>query len=404
MAKTTIKLDRLPFSARGESLIGQEMFKILDKAKSLELAGEKIYHLELGNPRIPPPDEIYEETIYALKNKRTGYISSSGLLELREEIARQYSLSHEREIAAEEVVISPANLLISQFMDLVCDRGDRIVFFSPVFPTYLAASSYIGLDVQDVPLNISSGFDLSVEDVDRAMSLRPRAIVVNSANNPTGRVYSQQIMEYLARKCDEQGVWLLSDETYANIAFGKPFFSLARLDYPQLVVMSSFSKIFSIPGYRVGYAIANIKVAEKLTLSNSTLFSCSPIFTQVGCLAGLKVLHDYEKKIKLQYKKTTQEIAKIMHSSSIVGFSAPDAAFYFFVDISSTSLNDFDFCELLLNQKFTAATPGSSFGKQYSNFVRIALCGNFEDVKEGVCRFMELAGECDVKNNRSMSL
>jgi aspartate/methionine/tyrosine aminotransferase len=353
---------------------------------------------------LSPPDEIYKETINALKNKQTGYTSSSGLLELRDEIARQYSLSQGRELSAEEVIISPANLLISQFMDLVCDRGDRIVFFSPVFPTYLAASSYIGLDAQEVPLDISSGFDLTTKDVDKALFLRPRAIVVNSANNPTGRVYSQHVMEYLARKCDEQGIWLLSDETYANIAFGKPFFSLAGLDHPQLVVISSFSKIFSIPGYRTGYAIANKKVAEKLTLSNSTLYSCSPTFTQLGCLAGLKTLQDYEKKIKLHYKKTTKEIAKIMRSSSIVDFSQPDSAFYFFVDIFRTSLNDFDFCELLLNQKFTAVTPGSCFGKQFSSFVRIALCGNIEDVKEGVFRFVELVEECNAKNNRSMIL
>jgi aspartate/methionine/tyrosine aminotransferase len=81
----------------------------------------------------------------------------------------------------------------------------------------------------------------------------------------------------------------------------------------------------------------------------------------------------------------------------VLEFSDPDAAFYFFVDISRTSLKDYDFCELLLSQKYTAATPGSSFGKQFDNFVRIALCGNIEDVQEGVCRFMEFAEEHAVK-------
>ena len=390
-------IDGLPFSARGDALIGQEMFKVLDNAKKLELDGKKVFHLELGSPRMPPPEEIFQETIKALENKLTGYTSSSGLLELREEIGRQYSLNQKKIISAEEVVISTANLLVSQFMDLVCDRGDRIVLFSPVFPTYLAASAYIGLDVQDIPLDSSSGFDLSMEAVDKALSLRPRAIVVNSANNPTGRVYSQHLLEYLARKCYEAGVWLLSDETYASIAFGRPFFSLAGLDHPQLVVISSFSKIFSIPGYRIGYAIANKKVAEKLTLSNSTLFSCSPAFTQIGCLAGLRQLYDYGNKMKSHYQEITQEIAKIMRRSSVVEFSDPDAAFYFFVDISQTSLKDTDFCELLLSQKYTATTPGSSFGKQFDNFVRIALCGNILDVKEGVCRFMEFAEEYTAK-------
>ena len=390
MAKTK----KLLFSARGDALIGQEMFKVLDRAKKMELKGDKIFHLELGNPRLTPPPEIYRDTIDAIESRATGYSSSSGLLELREEIGRRYSLAHGRSIAAEEVVISPANLIISQFLDLVCDRGDRIAMFFPVFPTYLAASAYIGLDVHSVPLGIESGFDLSLADIDRAISVRPRAIIVNSANNPTGRVYSQGIMECLARKCDEQGIWLLSDETYANIVFGKPFFSLATLDYPRLVVMSSFSKIFSIPGFRTGYAIAGKEVTQKLALSNSTLFSCLPEFTQIGCLAGLRVLDDYEAKVRLFYRKTVREIAEMMCRSEVVKFSEPDSAFYFFVDISRTLHTDTDFCELLLSQKYTAATPGSSFGKQFDSFVRIALCGDMEDVKEGVRRFIELAEEC----------
>ena len=390
-------IDGLPFSARGNALIGQEMFKVLDNAKKLELDGKKVFHLELGSPRMPPPEEIFQETIKALENKLTGYTSSSGLLELREEIGRQYSLNQKKIISAEEVVISPANLLVSQFMDLVCDRGDRIVLFSPFFPTYLAASAYIGLDVQDIPLSAENGFDLTIEAVDKALATQPRAIIVNSANNPTGRVYSQNLLEYLAKMCNEAGVWLLSDETYASIAFGRPFFSLAGLDHPQLVVISSFSKIFSIPGYRTGYAIANKKVAEKLTLSNSTLFSCAPAFTQLGCLAGLKQLQEYGDKLKLHYKKTSKEIAKVMRRSSVVEIVDPDAAFYLFVDISQTSLKDTEFCELLLSQKHTATTPGSSFGKQFDNFVRIAFCGNIEDVKEGVNRFMDFAEEYTAK-------
>ena len=391
------KIKSLSFSVRGEALIGQEMFSVLDKAKEMELRGDKIFHLELGNPRLTPPPEIYKETLKAIKNKSTGYTSSAGLLGLREEISRHYYLTLGRRISAAEVVISPANLIISQFLDLVCDRGDRVSLFSPLFPTYLAASAYIGLDVQDISLSAREGFDLTEKDIDEAISRKPRAIIVNSANNPTGRVYRQTVLEYLAKKCDEQGIWLLSDETYASTAFGRQFFSLATLSYPRLVVMSSFSKIFSIPGYRIGYAIACNEVIRKLTLSNSTLFSCLPEFSQMGCVAGLRVLDSYEKKITRYYKEITEEITELMNSSTIVKFSKPDSAFYIFVDISRTLLSDTEFCELLLSQKYTAAIPGSSFGKQFNSFVRIALCGSMKDVKEGVHRFMELAEECAMK-------
>lgn len=385
--------NNLPFSLRGDALIGQEMFKVLDNAKKLELEGKKVFHLELGSPRMSPPNEIFQETLKALENKLTGYTSSSGLIELREEIARHHSLNLNRTISSEQVVISPANLLVSQFMDLVCNRGDRIVLFSPFFPTYLAASSYVGLNVKDIPLSVENGFDLTIDAVDKAIATKPRAIIVNSANNPTGRVYSQNVLEHLASECNKNRIWLLSDETYANITFGRSFFSLAQLDYPQLLVISSFSKVFSIPGFRTGYVIANNKVAEKLTLSNSTLFSCSPAFTQLGCLAGLRQIKEYGEKIKLHYKNTSKEISEIIRRCSLLEIVDPDSAFYLFIDISSTGLKDTDFCDLLLSQKHTAATPGSSFGIQFSNFVRIAICGSIEDVKEGVNRFVEFVEE-----------
>ena len=121
----------------------------------------------------------------------------------------------------------------------------------------------------------------------------------------------------------------------------------------------------------------------------------------MGCIAGLRVLDSYEKKITRYYKEITEEITELMNSSTIIKFSKPDSAFYIFVDISRTLLNDTEFCELLLNQKYTAATPGSSFGKQFNSYVRIALCGSMKDVKEGVHRFMELAEECAMKKDRA---
>ncbi len=381
------------FSVRGKSLLGQEMFKVLDKARKLEERGVHIFHLELGNPRRKPPSEIIDTTITALQSHNVGYTSSAGLPELRRALATYYSTVAGREYRQENVVISPANLLISQCLDLACDRGDRVVFFSPAFPSYYAAAAHIGLEVVDVPLDPQTDFQLSARDIDAAISKRPKAIIVNSANNPTGAVYSRELLESLAAKCNQERIWLFSDETYAEICFGYPFYSLADKQHPQLVIISSFSKIFSIPGYRVGFALGHQSVVDKLALSNSTLISCLPAFTQLGCVAGLRVIDSYTAGLRDHFGQIARTCAEIINRSGVLTCSAPQAGFYFFLDISASKLDDMSFSDRLLEERQTAVTPGRSFGQAYNRHIRIATCGNYDDVLKGVKQVVSLVRE-----------
>lgn len=390
---TTEWMPVLPFSERAERLIGQEMFKVMDRAQALEREGHTIYHLELGNPRMPPPREIMEATLQAIQAKQVGYAPMAGIRELRDAIAQRISMKTGCLIGSDSVAISPANLLISQFLELTCNPGDRVVLFVPAFPSYWAATAHIGLRVTPVSLSQYNGFHLEESQINAAIAARPKAIIVNSANNPTGAVYAQSMLSLLARRCEEEHIWLLSDETYAELAFGWQFFSLAARELSQVVVMSSFSKVFSIPGYRVGFALAHPAVVEKLALSTSTLISCLPIFTQVGCLAGLSVLDQYAEVIRAQCRRVTSACAKMINRSGIIRCAVPESGFYLFLDIGRTGLDDITFCKRLLEERHTAVTPGRSFGVSCDSFVRIATCGQEDDVMAGTRRVVELAGE-----------
>ena len=384
-------ISTLPFSQRGERLIGQEMFKVMDRAQALERQGHRVCHLELGNPRIAPPQEIIEATVAAIEAKQLGYAPMAGLLELRTALADRYARIANRAIDEHQVVISPANLIINQFLDLTCNPGDRVALFTPAFPSYWAAAAHIGLEVIPVPLSQDNGFHLAESHIEAALALHPRAIIINSANNPTGAVYTQPMLERLVRRCEEEQVWLLSDETYGDLSFGWPFFSLASCASPQLVVMSSFSKVFSIPGYRVGYAIAHPSVTDKLALSTSTLISCLPAFTQLGCLAGLSVLDRYATHVRSHCNRVTSTCASMINRSGVLRCASPESGFYLFVDLQQTGLTDTSFSTRLLEEQHTAVTPGSSFGSDCASFIRIATCGQETDVLEGVKRVIQCA-------------
>ncbi|MGE5475852.1 MAG: pyridoxal phosphate-dependent aminotransferase [Bacteroidales bacterium] len=381
------------FSRRGNALIGQEMFRVLERARVLEAQGIEVLHLELGNPRLPPPEAAVTDAIGALQRLEVGYTYSAGHPSLRKAVAELYGGANGRALTEANVVISPANLIINQFLDLVCDPGDSVVFFTPAFPTYWAAARHIGLNVLQVPLDPIDGFDLTHDDVSRALELRPRAIIVNSANNPTGAVYGREVLDRLARECDRLGIWLLSDETYGELSYGKEFYSLVGLDLPHVIIMSSFSKIFSVPGYRIGFLVADPVVAAKFTLSVSTLISCLPIFTQIGCASGIRSISEYTANVRARCDRITKWCNASMGQCASIRFPHPAAGFYYFIDISATGIDDMRFAERLLEEEHTAVTPGSCFGAAYGGFVRIAICGKEEDVRLGVTRLTDFVGK-----------
>ncbi len=388
------------FSSRGKQLIGQEMFRVLDRAQALERQGHRIYHLELGNPRMAPPAQILEAAIAELHAKHVGYAPMAGLQELRAALSDRYTSLSGKPIAASNVVISPANMLIHQFLDITCNPGDRVVLFTPAFPSYWAAAAHLQLEVVPVALPARDGFLLSRPAIDAAFAAKPKAIIVNSANNPTGAVYDPAILHELVARCGQAGIWLLSDETYADLTFNGSHVSLAAPQLGHVVVMSSFSKVLSVPGFRTGYALAHEAVVAKLALSNSTLYSCLPGFTQVGCLAGLSVLDAYAAEVRARNRRLIATCHDRITHAGLLQCHRPDAAFYLFVDIARTGLDDMTFCRRLLEEEHTAATPGRSFGDAYASYIRLALCGQEEDVLEGVSRtiaFAEKLGGCHVQ-------
>ena len=340
------KTEDMKFSSRGEALIGQEMFHLLDLAKNLEREGKHVYHLELGDPKNYkgpknyPPGRIINKTIISLLNCDVGYASSSGLLPLRQKLADYYSGQFDKQIKTENIVISPANMLIYQILDIICERNDRVTLFTPAFPSYIASCRYIGATIHKVPLSIDNGFQLTKNAIDEAFFVEPKVIFVNSGNNPTGAVYDEELLKYLLEQAIKHGCWVVSDETYGMLSYNKKYYSMINLDYEKLIIISSFSKVFNIPGYRTGYAIADPRVTNKIALSSSTLYSCLPIFTQEGIIEGISIIDEFAESRRKYYRKLSNECMKILSKSNYLLCATPSSAFYLFIDIRKLKIDD----------------------------------------------------------------
>ena len=375
-------MNNLDFSNRGRSLVGQKMFSILEQANQYEKKGRVIKHLELGEPDQYAPGRIINKTIISLLEHKVGYAPSGGLSALREGVANYYSKTFKKNFLEENIAISPANMLIYQLLEICCNSGDEVCIFTPGFPTYFAASKYINLKINEVKLDSNDGFQLKRSHIDKALSKNPKVILVNSGNNPTGAVYDKEVLKYLVDKASEKNIWIISDETYGMLSFNKKYLSLLELNYKKIAVISSFSKVFAVPGYRVGYVIADPKLIEKIVLSSSTIYSCLPIFVQEGILVGLDILDEFTKKRRLDYKNLSSECINILKKDNRISCSVPEAGFYLFIDIRKFNLDDLTFCSKLLEDYGTALTPGSSFGMP--GFVRACFCKDINIVKDGL--------------------
>ena len=379
----------MKFSRRGEALIGQEMFSLQDQARNIERDGKPVYHLELGEPKRYPPGRVINRTIISLLNSEVGYAPPSGLLSLREKLAGYCSENCQRHIKTENVVISPANMLIYQILDIICEATETVALFTPAFPTYIAVCGYVGITMHQVPLSMNNGFQITKKTIDKAFSANPKVVFVNSGNNPTGAVYDEGLLKYLLEQAVKRDCWVVSDETYSKLSYNKTYFSLLGFEYEKLVIISSFSKIFCVPGYRIGYAVADPRVVEKIALSSSTLYSCLPVFVQEGITEGVPIIDSFTDSRKKYYKALSNECLKIITRSDYLACVKPEAGFYLLIDIRKLKIDDRVFCSRLLDEFATAVTPGASFGR--AGFVRASICGETNDVKKGLRQVVLLA-------------
>ena len=335
------------------NLLGQPMFALKQKIRQLELSGKKIVHLEIGDTAWDTPEVIRQATIDSLKSGETHYTASGGITELKRAIIKDTKKEYGFSPSLDEIVIMPANAVIDFVIRCVCDKKDEVFLPNPCFPTYIAVVKYLGLK----------------QNISRDTKL----IVINSPSNPTGMMTDKHGIISWARS----GIFILLDEVYSKLVFDnipKPDYS--KMDRSNLIFLKSFSKTYSMAGFRLGYVICNKKLAEKISLLFQTIFSCMPVFIQRAGIAAL----ENEDKILPERIKHLKECRDLMVDglNGIKGIKCdrPHGAFYVFPDVSRTNLTE----ELLL-QNNIAVLDGKYFGSKGNGHLRMCYAKEKKDLE-----------------------
>ena len=373
-------------SRRVQSIEPSPIRKIIDLAETRP----DIIGLHAGEPDFPTPKHIVEAGSRALDDGYTHYTHGAGILQLREAISRK--LLQENGIEANpktEITVTAGGFAaIFATIQSTINPGDEVIVLQPSWPSY---AGFVRLaDGVPVPVSLRGpDFEPSRADLKERITERTRMILVNSPNNPTGAVYSQNCLFELAKLAKEHGLLVLTDEVYEKIIFdGNKHFSIAsRPEFKDsTITVNSFSKTYAMTGWRIGYVVASESITNGIRKMHGYMASCAPSSAQKAALEALSGPQDCISEMIDEYRRRRDLIVRGLNE--IDGFQCmpPKGTFYAFPSVSKIGIPSAKIAEELLEQARLAGIPGSAFGEAGEGYLRLSFATSQRDIQEALAR------------------
>ena len=356
--------------------------EVLEKAKLLEEQGEKIIHLEVGEPAGETPPAIREAALEAVRQGETTYTHSMGKLELREEIARYYRRVYGVDFSPEQVVVtsgsSPAMLLA---FSALLDSGDEVILSDPYYACYPNFIRYLSARPVFVPILEEEGFKLRAAKLKKHLGPRTRGILINSPANPTGTVLAGRELEEISGL----GPYIISDEVYHGINYEDKDHTI--LEYTdRAFVINGFSKRHIMTGWRLGYVIAPPNMVRVMQKLQQNLFICACSFIQA---AGIAALKEGEAVLSARFGGYNERRLFLYDSLQKIGIAPavpPSGAFYMLANVKKYRIDSYTLAFKILEEVKVAVTPGIDFGPGAEGYLRLSYACSMEDLREGLQR------------------
>lgn len=381
-------------ASRVSQLNGEGALTVYSRAKELERQGRSVIHLELGEPNFHPAAPVVDALRDAVAAGRDRYCSPRGVPALREAIADYLRRTRRIDVAAEQVLVAPGcKMALSLTMMALIESGDEVLYPDPGFPIYPSFTRGLGAAAVPFGLEEKNKFQPDLDEIARKITRRTRAIIFNSPNNPTGTVFSHGALEGLAALALKHDLWIISDEIYARILFRGEYESIWAVPgmAERTVIIDGFSKSFAMTGWRLGYAIAPLRVIDALDLLVLNTFTCAAEFTQLAAIEALRDATDAVDAMVAEYRIRRDEF--VAGLNRIVGFRCqpPDGAFYAWVNIEETGLSAEEVQKILLEEAGVAGIAGAAFGPGGKNYLRFSLVSARNLLEEALERMQRVS-------------
>ncbi|HEY8801755.1 MAG TPA: pyridoxal phosphate-dependent aminotransferase [Candidatus Dormibacteraeota bacterium] len=367
-----------------------------------EIANEAIrmpgaIRLDVGQPNFPTPKHIGDAGKRAIDENKTFYTHTQGMISLREKLVDKLERVNGIRVTPDRIACAPGGVgALAAVYGAVLEPGDEVLMPDPGWPNTRMMLAWTGANGVFYPCSAADGFQPDLDALAHLVTPRTKMLLINSPNNPTGAVYPEATVARLVDLAQRNNLWLLSDECYDQIILDGSWTSPASLapDDPRIASVFTFSKSYSMTGWRIGYVAGSaelIDTATKVLESNS---SCVSTISQVAAEAALDGPQDCVGEMVSAYRHRRNLVVDILREAGML-VNEPTGAFYCMADISRSRLHSREFVFRLLREKGVSVAPGSAFGAVAMAAVRISLASSDTDLREGVGRLAEFAQELE---------
>ena len=372
-------------SKRAQDISPFIVMDVLEKAQEFERMGERVIHLEVGEPDFDTPECIKEACLRAIREGKTHYTHSLGLVELREAIAEDYWKKYRVKVSPEQILVasgtSPVLLLL---FSALLEPGDEVILSNPYYPCYpniiqFADGSPVYVDVME-----KEGFQYLPEMIEEKLNSRVKGIVINSPSNPTGNVMESERM----RKIVGLGIPIISDEIYHGLVYQGEAHSILEFT-DQAFVINGFSKLYAMTGWRLGYVIAPKEFVRPMQKIQQNLFISACSFAQWGALAGLKEAEEDVQRMKEVYDRRRRVIIPKLRELGFGITVEPTGAFYVLANAKRFSQDSYRFAFDILKEAKVGVAPGIDFGTNAEGYLRFCYANSLENIEEGMARLKQ---------------
>jgi len=370
-------------------------FEVLAKARALEAQGRDIIHLEIGEPDFDTPPSVVRAGLSAMQRGETHYTASAGVPELREAIAAHLNSTRHLTVDPGQVIVTPgAKPIMFYAMLALLDAGDEAIYPDPGFPIYASMIAFAG--AKGVPLRLRERHDFN-PDVDELKTLvteRTKLIVLNSPENPTGGVLSQNVLREIAQIARARDLWVLADEIYAEILYEGSHHSIMREDgmAERTILLDGFSKTFAMTGWRLGYGVFPWPLVEPVTKLVTNSVSCTATFTQRAGTAALTDRPAEVAEMVKAFRERRDMVVTALNKIDGITCREPKGAFYVFPNITGLRLGDSATVqERILHEAGVAVLAGTNFGAGGEGYLRVSYANSLKNLQAAVTRIGDWA-------------
>jgi aspartate/methionine/tyrosine aminotransferase len=357
--------------------------RVIDAVVARRGAGQFVIDLSAGQPATSAPSTVRAAARHAVDTDRLGYTNALGIPPLREAIARHYRERVDVDVDAGNVAVTTGSSggFLYSFL-AAFDAGDTVVMARPGYPAYRNMLATLGCEVVELPCGAQTRFQPSVAQLD-ALPEPPAGLIVASPANPTGTMVVADELAALLSWCDEHGTRFISDEIYHGITYGAPATCAWSLGSNSIVV-NSFSKYFSMTGWRIGWLLVPDDLLDSVDRLAGNFTICPPALSQLAAIAAFDAYDELDANVA-RYAGNRARLLEALPSIGLDRLAPADGAFYVWADVSKWTDDSLDFAARLLDEAGVAVAPGVDFDTvEGGHFIRMCFAGAGDDIERAV--------------------